>query len=127
MVGDGPSDKRTRPLVSVRGIGVDGTGEGGACSGAKEIITVMALMKDRIAEKLRAAFDPATLEVIDESHHHAGHAGARPGGETHYRIRIAAPAFAAKSRVEIHRAINTALADELEGGVHALAIEARAV
>jgi BolA protein len=64
--------------------------------------------------------------VVDESAHHKGHAGWREGGETHFRLRIASEAFRGKSRVEVHRMINTALAAELAGGVHALAIEAKA-
>jgi BolA protein len=83
-------------------------------------------MRTRIEAKLRDAFAPSRLEVLDESHLHAGHSGSRPGGETHYRVRIAAPAFAGRTRVDIHRAINTALATELGESVHALAIEARA-
>ena len=50
---------------------------------------------DRIADKLTAALSPATLEIVDESAQHAGHAGARPGGETHFRVRIVAAAIAA--------------------------------
>ncbi len=61
--------------------------------------------------------------MIDESHLHKGHHGARPGGETHYRVRIASAAFRGKSRIEMHRAINALLADELAAQVHALAIE----
>ncbi len=64
--------------------------------------------------------------MVDESDRHKGHAGARTGGESHFRVRIVAAAFAGKSRLEMHRAINAALADELAGAVHALAIEARA-
>ena len=55
-----------------------------------------------------------------------GHGGWREGGETHFRIQIVSPAFKGKSRVDIHRAINNCVADELKGGVHALAIEAKA-
>ena len=62
----------------------------------------------------------------DESHQHAGHAGSRPGGETHYRVYIVSEAFQGKSRIERHRMVNTALAQELAGGVHALAIHASA-
>lgn len=80
--------------------------------------------KTRIEEKLRAAFQPVQLEVIDESAQHAGHGGWKEGGETHFRVRIRAAAFAGKSRVETHRAINQALSAELEERVHALAIEA---
>ena len=81
---------------------------------------------DVIMEKLTAAFAPASLRVEDESHQHAGHAGHRPGGETHYRVYIVSEAFRGKSRIDRHRMINTALASELEGGVHALAIHAQA-
>jgi BolA family transcriptional regulator, general stress-responsive regulator len=82
--------------------------------------------QDVITEKLRKAFAPQSLRVEDESHQHAGHAGHRPGGETHYRIYIVADAFRGKGRLERHRMINAALAAELKGGVHALAIHAAA-
>ncbi len=77
-------------------------------------------------EKLQAAFAPQHLDIVDESHKHAGHAGSRPGGETHYRVHIVSAAFRGKTRVERHRMINQALASELAGGVHALAIHASA-
>jgi len=80
--------------------------------------------RDRITEKLTAAFAPVALDVQDESHQHAGHAGSRPGGETHYRVTIVSTAFEGKSRIERHRMVNAALAQELAGGVHALAIHA---
>ena len=83
-------------------------------------------MQDIIATKLRTAFVPESLRVEDESHLHEGHAGHRPGGETHFRLYIVAEAFRGKSRVERHRMINTALAAELKGRVHALAIHAAA-
>ena len=79
-----------------------------------------------ITNKLREAFLPESLEVQDESHLHEGHAGHRAGGETHFRVYIVSQAFKGKSRIERHRMINTALADELAGGVHALAIHASA-
>ena len=82
--------------------------------------------RDLITEKLTTAFAPESLEVVDESHHHEGHAGHRPGGETHFRIYIVAAAFKGKSRLERHRLINATLASELKGGVHALAIHASA-
>jgi BolA protein len=82
--------------------------------------------RDIIAEKLTKAFAPERLEVVDESHRHAGHAGARPGGETHYSVHIVSQAFAGKSRLDRHRMVNTTLAHELQGGVHALAIRAAA-
>lgn len=84
------------------------------------------MRKDIMTKKLIEAFSPQFLEVVDESSHHAGHSGARPGGETHYRILIVASAFAGKTRVAIHRLINEALAQDLQSGVHALAIEAKA-
>lgn len=75
---------------------------------------------------LASTFAPVRLEVIDESHHHAGHSGARPDGESHFRVEIAAEAFRGKSRVEQHRMVNAALADLLRDRVHALAIQASA-
>ncbi len=83
-------------------------------------------MQDTITTKLHAAFAPESLDVEDESHMHAGHAGHRPGGESHYRVYIVSEAFRGKSRLERHRMINAALATELAGGVHALAIHAQA-
>jgi BolA protein len=80
--------------------------------------------KDSIVNKLREAFSPESLDVTDESHLHAGHAGHRPGGETHFRVYIVSPAFEGKSRIERHRMINATLSRELAGSVHALAIKA---
>ena len=80
--------------------------------------------EDVIARKLTDAFAPASLRVVDESDQHKGHAGHRPGGQTHFRVYIVAQAFAGKTRIERHRMINQTLADELAGGVHALAIHA---
>ena len=82
--------------------------------------------RDLITEKLREAFAPESLHVEDESHRHEGHAGHRPGGETHFRLYIVSEAFRGKSRIERHRMINAALASELKGSVHALAIHAQA-
>jgi BolA family transcriptional regulator, general stress-responsive regulator len=81
-------------------------------------------MADLITRRLTEAFAPESLRVIDESEHHAGHAGHRPGGETHFRLYIVAQAFRGKSRLERHRMINAALAEPIAGGVHALAIHA---
>jgi len=81
----------------------------------------------RISEKLEKALSPQTLEVIDESHLHAGHAGSRAGGETHFRVKVVSASFVGKSLIERHRKVNGVLADELKpDGVHALAIEAHA-
>ncbi len=81
---------------------------------------------DLITEKLTKAFAPQSLDVVDESHQHAGHAGHRPGGQTHFRVYIVSEAFTGKSRLERHRMINEALSGELAGGVHALALHASA-
>jgi BolA protein len=83
-------------------------------------------VKDNISQKLNEAFAPESLDVADESYLHEGHAGHRPGGETHFRIHIVSRAFEGKSRVERHRMINTLLATELAGPIHALAIRATA-
>jgi len=82
--------------------------------------------RDLIMKKLTAAFAPERLDVVDESHQHVGHAGHRPGGETHFRVYIMAQAFKGKSRLERHRMVNETLSGELKGGVHALAIHASA-
>lgn len=79
-----------------------------------------------LTQKLSAAFAPQSLNVVDESHQHEGHAGARPGGQTHFRVYIVSEAFKGKTRIDRHRMINQALADDLAAGVHALAIHATA-
>jgi BolA protein len=83
-------------------------------------------MRDVITDKLTKAFAPESVNVVDESHQHEGHAGHRPGGETHFRVYIVSEAFRGKSRIERHRMINAALSGELAGGVHALALHASA-
>ena len=83
-------------------------------------------IRETIINKLSEAFFPESLEVQDESHLHEGHAGHRPGGESHFRVYIVSDAFKGKSRIERHRMINAALAGELAGSVHALAIHAQA-
>jgi BolA protein len=82
-------------------------------------------MKARIESKLREAFAPDVLEVVDESERHRGHAGWREGGETHFRVHMVAAAMAGKSRIERQRAVNRCLADELSTTVHALAMDLR--
>ena len=79
-----------------------------------------------ITKKLTEAFAPQSLKVVDESDQHEGHAGHRPGGQTHYRIYIVSEAFKGKTRLERHRMINHLLSAELTGGIHALAIHATA-
>jgi BolA family transcriptional regulator, general stress-responsive regulator len=82
--------------------------------------------RDVITEKLTKAFAPRSLDVVDESHRHEGHAGHRPGGETHFRVHIVSEAFRGKNRLARHRMVNETLVRELAGGVHALAIHASA-
>jgi BolA protein len=77
---------------------------------------------DEIRNRLEQAFRPRLLEVRDDSEQHRGHAGWREGGETHFTVTIAAPAFATMSRVERHRAIHAALGRDLTGSIHALAL-----
>jgi BolA protein len=79
-------------------------------------------VKSRIEDKLRTAFQPESLRVVDESHLHAGHAGHRPEGETHFRVYVVALGFEGRSRVDRHRMVNEVLAEELAGPVHALAV-----
>jgi BolA protein len=79
----------------------------------------------RIEAVLRARFAPVALAVEDESFRHAGHAGAAPGGETHFSVRMVAPDFAGLSRVARSRAVHAALADEFAGGLHALSLALR--
>ena len=81
---------------------------------------------DRIEKKLTEALAPDSVKVVDESHQHEGHAGHRPGGQTHFRVYIVAQAFAGKTRIDRHRLVNAILSDELKAGVHALAIHAQA-
>jgi BolA protein len=83
-------------------------------------------MKQRIEARLVEALAPEKLEVVDESALHAGHSGARPGGETHYRVSIVSSAFAGESRVKRHRRVYEALAAEIAAGVHALSLDTRA-
>jgi BolA family transcriptional regulator, general stress-responsive regulator len=80
-------------------------------------------VKDRIKAKLEAALAPERLEIEDQSHLHAGHAGWRAGGQTHFRIKVASTRFIGKGRLERHRVIYALLAEEIADGVHALAIE----
>jgi len=80
-------------------------------------------VRDDIEKKLSLKFAPSHLEVHDESEKHRGHAGSRPGGETHFRVRISSPLLDGLPRVAQHRAVMETLDAELRSGVHALAIE----
>ena len=83
-------------------------------------------MRERIAEKLRAAFAPDLLEVEDESEKHRGHSGYREGGETHFRVHIRSSAFAGMGRVARQRAVYAALEAEIEERIHALSLKVEA-
>lgn len=80
---------------------------------------------DRITISLQQAFEPTILRVTDDSAQHAGHAGAAAGGETHYSVLLVSAAFAGANRVARSRAVHAALAGELAGGLHALALTLR--
>ena len=80
----------------------------------------------RIREKLTSALNPIKLEIVDESNRHAGHAGARPGGETHFRVEVVAAIFQGKSRLERQRLVYAALEEEMSQQIHALSLVTRA-
>ena len=82
-----------------------------------------AVIRDTIEEKLTAAYAPDALEIIDESHLHAGHNEAAAHGETHFRVRMTSAAFDGVSRLDRQRQVLALLADELNGPVHALALK----
>lgn len=134
----GCSARETRiDIFGIRGLSAQITGAGQGV--AREMAAASRIwgwdkamsIRETMERKLEAAFSPERLEVIDESHLHAGHSHGHQGtfdgsGGTHLRVRIVSPAFAGLSLVERHRAVNALLKDEFEGGVHALAIEAAA-
>ena len=76
----------------------------------------------RIRAIIESTFEPVVVDVMDESHRHIGHAGARPEGETHYHLRVVSPVFAGMSRVARSRAVHEALAAEFRTGLHALSL-----
>ncbi len=76
-----------------------------------------------IQSRLQAGFNPTELQVVDDSESHRGHGGYREGGESHFNVRIRAPAFADMSRVQRHRAVHNALGAELVGRIHALSLD----
>lgn len=79
---------------------------------------------DAIRQRLTTALSPSLLDLVDESARHAGHAGARPQGESHFRVSIVSAKFAGKSRVERQRMVFAALGDLMQTEIHALAITA---
>lgn len=80
--------------------------------------------RQRMEDKLRAAFAPVHLAIADDSARHAGHAGAREGGETHFKVLVVSDAFAGQSRVQRQRAVYSVLAAEIQERVHALELRA---
>jgi BolA protein len=80
-------------------------------------------ISDEIHARLTAAFTPTVLQIVDESDQHRGHGGWREEGESHFRVTITSPAFAAMNRIERHRAVHAALGPDLIGRIHALALE----
>ena len=86
----------------------------------------MGAVIETIRRKLQDGFSPVRLEVVDDSSRHHGHAGARPGGETHFNVMIESAAFAGRGRVARQRAVYAALREELAGPVHALSVVALA-
>ncbi len=83
-------------------------------------------VRETIRRKLEAQLRPDKLDVVDESHLHAGHAGARPEGESHFRVLIVSATFAGLNRVARQRLVYRALAEEMTSDIHALAIDAKA-
>ncbi len=81
---------------------------------------------ETMESKLRAAFRPLRLEIEDQSHLHAGHAGHNPAGESHFHVVLVSEAFSKMNRVARQRAVYEVLAEELKGRVHALSLETRA-
>ena len=90
------------------------------------MMTGLGQMKERMRAKLIAAFAPVVLEIEDDSARHAGHAGAREGGETHFRLRIVSTAFTGMNRVERQRKVYAVVAEELKERVHALQLDTKA-
>lgn len=89
-------------------------------------MNVMPNRAARIETALRDRFAPSVLHVVDDSAKHAGHAGAQPGGETHYSLLLVSDQFRGLGRVQRHRLVNQALAEEFDAGLHALALTLKA-
>ena len=81
------------------------------------------MIAQTIETKLTRALNPEDLEIVDESHLHAGHAGARPEGETHFRVKVVSRAFEGFSRIDRQRMVFEALRDEMESSIHALTLK----
>lgn len=87
----------------------------------------MQTRADRMQATLAGAFSPASVEIVDQSARHAGHAGARAEGETHYAVLLVSDAFQGQSRIDRHRRVQEALASEFARGLHALTLTLRTV
>jgi BolA family transcriptional regulator, general stress-responsive regulator len=111
----------------VAGVRKASAGQGGvvdsAAKGAK--MARMDTRKDRIERTLSQAFPAARVQVDDDSAKHAGHAGAQPGGQTHYTVHVVTEAFAGQGRLARSRAVHALLAGEFAAGLHALALTLR--
>lgn len=83
-------------------------------------------VEEQITKKLQQAFAPESLEVVNDSHRHAGHASSPGTGESHFSVKVVSRSFVGKTRIERHRMVNDVLAEELRGKIHALAITALA-
>jgi BolA family transcriptional regulator, general stress-responsive regulator len=121
-IGQVPNDRRRKkprqrgsaPSATISRVAIGLTGVG------------IVIMQQRIVARLTEALDPIVLNVVDESDRHAGHAGAREGGGTHYRVRIVSARFERRTRVERHRLVYDLLTAEFADGLHALALVAKA-
>jgi BolA protein len=82
----------------------------------------MGRVADSIRAKLSEGLNPVRLDIVDESHRHAGHAGARPDGESHFQVAVVSAAFAGKNRVARQRLVYGLLAEELRTDIHALSL-----
>ena len=91
---------------------------------AEHLTSLTMSVADQIRQKLSANFAPEELVVVDESARHAGHSGARPGGETHFDVRIVSRSFDGASRIERQRRIYAVLAEEMKNQIHALSLTA---
>jgi BolA protein len=106
-------------------IRLDSSGGGTELRGGSTEVATMHVAH-RIREKLASAFNPKRIEVVDESHQHAGHSGSRSSGETHFRVEIVAAAFEGKTRLERQRMVYAALKEEMAQQIHALSLVTRA-
>jgi BolA protein len=91
-------------------------------NGERVDMSAMQTRAARLGQVLSRAFSPTLMRVVDDSAHHAGHAGAQPGGETHYTVLVVSEAFRGQNRVARSRAVHAVLEAEFAGGMHALSL-----